>query len=276
MTRPTIALDMDGCLVDFNPLIIEELNAAGMEHRYEDITTFQYRDALGPEADDIAWSVIRRPDLYDALEPEPGAMAALEDLRTFADIVVLSSPVEDHAGSKMRWLLQHGFDRKEIILSSNKNLAGAGCDLLVDDAIHNIEVWPRPVVVFDRPWNHHLEGEYPRATHWSQVPDLARKALRRETVTEEGSRLVDGPRQTQYGHPVDNFKAIAGVWSALLDVKVPIWAVPRLMVGLKLARDFTGNRKRDNLVDVVGYARTAEMVDEMLPDPRRRDRPKLS
>jgi len=275
MTRPTIALDMDGCLADFNPLVVDALREAGYELEYDDIKTFRYGDTLGPEANEIAWDVIRRVDLYDSIEPEPGAKDAVAKLREFADVVALSSPVEDHARSKMEWLLRFGFGRSEIILASNKDLAGAGCSLLVDDAIHNIESWSRRVVVFDRPWNRHLKGEYPRATRWDEVPDLAREALRPETVTEEGARLVDGPRQTQYGHPADNFKVIAGVWSALLEHDVPVWAVPRLMVGLKLARDFSGNRKRDNLVDVVGYARTAEMVDEYLPSPDAADRPEL-
>lgn len=276
MKQATVALDMDGCLVDFNPVILDRLREEGVgDFEYDDVTRFQYKDCLGPEADDVAWEIIKSEDLYDELDPEPGALEAVEHLRGMVGrVIVVSSPVEGHAGSKIRWLLRHGFDRKDVVLASDKALAGAKADVLLDDAIHNLEAFPGRVIVMDRPWNRHLEGDFPRAEGWRDVPRLVRETLRQETALEEAGRLVDGPRQQAYGHPIENFRVIAGVWSALLGHEIPVWAVPRMMIGLKLARDFSGTRKRDNVVDVAGYARTAEMVEDRLKeeDP---DEPRL-
>lgn len=89
----------------------------------------------------------------------------------------------------------------------------------------------------------------------------------RETILEEATRVVDGPRGADYGHPFDNDSRIAQIWSAILsgtlgmDIELPAHAVAPMMIGLKLSRH-AHRRTRDNLVDIAGYARTAEMVED--------------
>jgi len=81
-----------------------------------------------------------------------------------------------------------------------------------------------------------------------------------ETILEEANRLVDGPRQDAYGHPIDDFSRTGRIWGAMLGVAdIPPRTVALMMVAVKLSREM--NRPgRDNLVDIAGYARTAEMV----------------
>jgi len=79
------------------------------------------------------------------------------------------------------------------------------------------------------------------------------------TVLDEATELVDGPRNADYGHPLEDFTRIATMWSALLGVDIEPEQVAYCMCCVKLSRQ-TNKPKRDNLVDLAGYARTAEMV----------------
>jgi hypothetical protein len=90
-----------------------------------------------------------------------------------------------------------------------------------------------------------------------------------ESVNAEADRLVNGPRQNSYGHPLDDFTKTAKMWTGLLHGKLiqPITAeeVGLAMICVKLAREQNAP-KRDNLVDAAGYAATVQMVK----DERRR------
>lgn len=86
-----------------------------------------------------------------------------------------------------------------------------------------------------------------------------------ETICQEADRLVAGDRQKDYGHPFDAFVIVAKLFTALLDKKLkePITAeeATLLLVLLKVARE--GNApKRDNRVDIAGYAKVLDLVVE--------------
>ena len=87
----------------------------------------------------------------------------------------------------------------------------------------------------------------------------------REGVLAEAQRLTGGDRQDDYGHPRDDFAKTALMWTGILRDKlregesVGPGDVPLCMIAVKLARQ-TNKHKRDNLVDIAGYARTAAMV----------------
>ncbi len=90
-------------------------------------------------------------------------------------------------------------------------------------------------------------------------PNLQRK----ETVLEEAIRLVEGARGGDYGPPLDDFGRTAQLANVLLarKLKEPLKAedIPLIMICVKLSRE--ANRpKRDNLVDLCGYAQTLDMV----------------
>lgn len=86
-----------------------------------------------------------------------------------------------------------------------------------------------------------------------------------ETVLAEAIRITDGARQSDYGHPRDDFARTALMWTGILSRKLRDGAeiaaddVPLCMIAVKLARQ-SHQHKRDNLVDIAGYSRTAAMV----------------
>ena len=83
-----------------------------------------------------------------------------------------------------------------------------------------------------------------------------------ETITAEAERLVLGPRQGSYGHPLDDFTRTGRMWGAILGVPdVPAEKVALCLAAVKLSREVNAP-KRDNLVDLAGYALTASLVYE--------------
>ena len=91
-----------------------------------------------------------------------------------------------------------------------------------------------------------------------------------ENILEEANRIVGGVRGEAYGHPADDFGRTAQIVSAILGVEVRTDQIPLIMIAVKLSRH-TNKPKRDNLTDIAGYARTAEMVAEREGGYFRRD-----
>ena len=83
----------------------------------------------------------------------------------------------------------------------------------------------------------------------------------KETILQEADRLVDGDRQWAYDHPYDNCVRIGKMWGLILDIDpIPPEKVALMMCGLKIVREMH-RHKRDNLVDLAGYAKVADMVE---------------
>jgi uncharacterized protein DUF6378 len=77
-------------------------------------------------------------------------------------------------------------------------------------------------------------------------------------ILAEADKIINGERNEQYGEAEDNFEAIARLWSAYLGAKSGLSGhdVAMLMILLKIART-NGRKKKDNYVDICGYAALA-------------------
>jgi hypothetical protein len=91
------------------------------------------------------------------------------------------------------------------------------------------------------------------------ISQIAEKHKNDEDILAEASRITRGSRQAQYGPPDQDFRRTAGMWSALFGAKLKdgVTFEPRdvalAMILLKTSRE-THQRKRDNWVDIAGYA----------------------
>lgn len=79
--------------------------------------------------------------------------------------------------------------------------------------------------------------------------------------------VTENDRQRYYGHPLDNHGSTAALWKAYLERKYGISFgldardVCMMMILLKVSRD-ANKEAVDNLVDIAGYARNAQMVEQ--------------
>ena len=176
--KPKIVfLDVDGVIVDHNHEFLEELNRiAGSSYRYEDLTDFWYHNCFPEEHADIIDAMWHRPDLYDGREPDPEAMKAIEEMRTFARVVAFSTPTPGHIASKYAWLMGIGFHERDIILLRDKSL-GRGT-VHIDDRIKNLTGFSGAKICFERPWN----------TKWDESMGLRTNDW--DKIVEEVRRLV--------------------------------------------------------------------------------------
>ena len=85
---------------------------------------------------------------------------------------------------------------------------------------------------------------------------LESKQVDEQSVLEEAAKCVTGPRRRDYGTPDENFGLIASLWSVQLKHEVTPMQVALCLILLKVARQ-ANSPKRDNLVDIAGYAQCA-------------------
>ena len=99
------------------------------------------------------------------------------------------------------------------------------------------------------------------AIHDATEP-VAPESKARESALQEAQRLVHGDRGAAYGHPIDDYTRTGRMWGAILGIPD---IDPRLcclmMAAVKISRE-TNAPKRDNRVDLAGYAECAQMVAE--------------
>lgn len=85
-------------------------------------------------------------------------------------------------------------------------------------------------------------------------------------VLDEAKGVVTGERQDQYGKPEDSFATIAGYWNVYLNAihaltpggpGLTALDADHMLTLMKIARMTGGKNKRDNYVDLAGYATIA-------------------
>lgn len=120
-----------------------------------------------------------------------------------------------------------------------------------------------------------FDAEHTVGEHLSKEAAHLESLIRRErdkridptTVLDEAAQATSQDRNTDYGHPRDNLENTARLWSAYLSrsMRAEVTIEPRdvcnMMVLVKVSRDANAP-KRDNLVDIAGWARCAEMLEE--------------
>jgi hypothetical protein len=80
----------------------------------------------------------------------------------------------------------------------------------------------------------------------------------------EASRIVrNGERQAIYGHPNQDFKRTAGMWSALLDIEITPEDVALMMGMLKISRLRSSPGHKDSIIDLIGYAICYSRLEEI-------------
>jgi hypothetical protein len=82
-------------------------------------------------------------------------------------------------------------------------------------------------------------------------------------ILEEANKLTSGVKREAYGSPLLCYRRIARLWTLIIGHEIELHQVALCMLAFKIARELNAHQ-RDNLVDIAGYARTIEMMEEEL------------
>jgi hypothetical protein len=80
-------------------------------------------------------------------------------------------------------------------------------------------------------------------------------------VLLDADHIVSGDRRKDYGDARECQERVARMWSNILDIPISGEQVCLCMMGLKIVRECQG-KKRDNIVDIAGYARVYELMSD--------------
>ena len=80
-----------------------------------------------------------------------------------------------------------------------------------------------------------------------------------DSVCIAAEKLTSEDRIKQYGHPSINMAEIAAMWSIILRTPVTAEQVALCNIATKVCRQMHQS-KRDNLIDICGYAKVADIV----------------
>ena len=87
-----------------------------------------------------------------------------------------------------------------------------------------------------------------------------------EDILQEARKLIYGDRNKDYGHPKESTEKTAALWTAYLGHTITPDDVCMLMILLKIVRQ-KNRYKRDNLIDIAGYAGVADRINEYFINP---------
>jgi len=80
----------------------------------------------------------------------------------------------------------------------------------------------------------------------------------------EAHRLVNGPRQKDYGHPADDYQKVSDIFYSITGIDLSVSEAILFMVSVKLARLRTNLEHdiihHDSLVDALGYLACLNMA----------------
>lgn len=176
-----LGIDLDGVVADFNAGWIALHNDEfGTELHPEMVRTWDGLAELGGFADmDAFWEWARgseeRPSIFRHLDPYPGALDTLRELR-FAGhrIVVVTTKPHWAVTDTLRWLADHDLGTREVHITDHKH--EVDCDVYLDDS-----PWVVPALVrhrpdrvvcrFVRPWNDPVEGAVD-VTTWARFHEI--------------------------------------------------------------------------------------------------------
>ena len=153
-----VGVDVDGVVADLHT---EWLRLYNLDYDDDltsaDIVPWNTHEFVKPACGKKIYSYLSRADLYDHVNPVPGAKDGVALLRYAGHKpVFVTSNVKGMTDPKWRWLEQHGFlqSQSELVVMHDKSLLNAS--VLIDDGAHNVRaILGHTPLLFDAPWNRH-------------------------------------------------------------------------------------------------------------------------
>lgn len=118
------------------------------------LTDFVLRDCLPEETVARIEEIWTRQSLWEALTPQPGAIATLQQMfDDGVDVYLVTATHYSNLEWKMNWLRKYApfFPADRVVVCHHKNIISA--DYLIDDRVENLRAGSYGRIVITKPWN---------------------------------------------------------------------------------------------------------------------------
>ena len=166
-----ILIDMDEVMINTVSCWVKALNTKfGTNVKFEDITSWDMTKAFPTLSRNDIWSVFDA-EFWAETEPLVGSQNAIKYLIDEGhDIYVATAAYPDSI--LYRFLILKTYfpfiSVEKVIICHKKQLIDA--DILIDDAIHNIEGGKYKTILFNKPWNKSCDYKWIcRADSWDEI-----------------------------------------------------------------------------------------------------------
>lgn len=139
-----------------------------------------------------------------------------------------------------------------VVLEGWEKSRGATIEVDLARALE-MPIFDLSLCLIDAEWREAREGKAVEGREQSKVEG-------QEDILEEALRITRGDRQASYGPPDQDFTRTAKLWTAWKGVEFEARDVAVFMILLKASRE-SHQRKRDNWVDIAGYARCGSLCN---------------
>ena len=184
-----VGIDVDGVLADLMGEVLKQLALLAEEDKLicvptmEELTTYIAADTLDEYTAAKVREILSSPGLAATLplidHNAPFVIDSLEQDGVIDHIYFVTTPYVSNptwCDDRMSWIRKNFWHQeKDIIFIHDKWMLKI--DYLIDDKPENVLQAKKhgiKPIVFDRPWNRHIDISIPRAFNWGQIEDYLR------------------------------------------------------------------------------------------------------
>ena len=184
-----VLIDWDDCLNSLMNTVVDTYN---QEHSppisLDMLTDFVLRDCLPDETVARIEEIWTRQSVWDALTPQPGAIATLQQmLDDGVDVYLVTATHYSNLEWKMNWLRKYApfFPADRVVVCHHKNIISA--DYLIDDRVDNLRAGSYGRIVITKPWNANAHDDIFGLYRAADLPQAYRRIKKEERGTKSDS-----------------------------------------------------------------------------------------
>lgn len=183
--KPILAVDCDGVIANFTTTTLHLLNRyKGSSHTEDEITQWDFIEQFLGEEKKLFRKTLNSHELFSIIKPYKEAQEAIEELKEYARIYVVTSPMQEYhtwVRDRDEWLLNHfGIKRDNVIHTRAKYRVHS--NFFVEDKPSTLKKWkkewPKEVgVLFKHNGNLTAKGNWDLHTNdWQKIIDRIKHA----------------------------------------------------------------------------------------------------
>lgn len=190
--RKRVFVDMDWVIADLTSKWLMYYNAIFKDDlSVEDIKDWDLRKFVKDGAKDYALNIFSIPGFYKDLDVIKDSQKGVKWLMDNGfEVYILTDPFVSHSlKDKWEWLEKNFsfIPTNRFIFSGDKSVVGDG--YLIDDGLHNLDVFKGQGIVFDAPYNRDNKT-YPRVRNWTDVINYFKNVIEKNEEYNKNNQPI--------------------------------------------------------------------------------------